>query len=93
MLTGKAKEDFDKWLFYERFNQQQITFSYFQKLDQNLQKALIVEWLDSLQHEGLRYFSQVFEKSFAIRISYMSFNDVVDQSIKICNDYYNNIKR
>lgn len=86
MLTEKAKEDFIKWCL----NNPQKTIVI--EENKNWYKSDVIEWLDSLQHEGTRYFTQIFEKSFAIRTSFMSFDDITDQAIDVCNNYYNSLK-
>lgn len=89
MITDKTKEDFINWL-----NQQEIApyAVMFDELPKAVKKAYIINWFDSLQHEGTIYFTQIFEKSFTIRANFMSFDDITDQTIDVCNTYYNRLK-
>lgn len=90
MLTDKTKEDFIVWLNIQEIAPYAVMFD---DLPKSVKKAYIINWLDSLQHEGERYFLQVFEKSFAIKTNFMGFDDITDQAIEICNNHYNKIKK
>lgn len=53
-----------------------------------LLNALIIDWLDSSPYCSERYFSITFAFLWTRRISSMSFNDVCEQAIELCNTNY-----
>ena len=100
ILTDKANENFLDW-FVDKYFFKGMTFStlnIYQKGDigqffrfSTTKNAYIIEWLNSLQYQGENLFLSVFEKSFAIKADFMSFEDVTNQTIEVCNKIYNRI--
>jgi len=92
-LTDKAREDFLIWALENNYcNNPHVEYWINKQVDPIRLKAIIILWLNSLQYKGQNLFLSVFEKSFAIRVNFMSFDDVTAQTIDVCNEIYNRIK-
>ena len=100
-LTGKANDDFNTYLcnksseegyFWDTLYEDQDIYGLFEKLPPVCQKSLIIQWLNTLQYKGENLFLSVFEKSFAIKSDFMSFDDITNQTIEVCNKIYNQSK-
>lgn len=93
MLTGKAKKDFENWFLIKKIKEGNNTpYKLLQWLysDDTITISYISQWLDSIKFKGENLFTQVFDKNFAIRLDFMSFNDIIKQTIEVCNTFYNN---
>lgn len=103
LLTGKAKEGFEKWARYDKYTEAKIDSNlsncnfnseYYKKITKN---SLIIEWLDSV---GI-YINIVsdFELNFWCRILYesrvivgpdvKSRTEAIEDGIKKANKIYN----
>ena len=90
ILTGKCKEDFLKWYYYNNYHHQVFT----ETSDDIFINALIIEWLDSVGiYIGITYFK---DSEFHWRIHYKdkygtrnSRPEAIEQAIIKANEIYN----
>ena len=106
ILTGKAKEDFEKWLYSndvlikDGIYDDTYLIEVFEELPLSLQYAFIIEWFDSI---GIYITSDYFElnKGFYSEILNENFaivkptrQEALTEAIKKANEIYNsNSKR
>ena len=99
ILTGKAKEDFEKWLNKKMYYLGRHNFedrdNNIEDLSDNFQNTLIIEWFDSV---GIYITSDYFElnKGFYSEILDSNFaivkptrQEALTEAIKKANEYYN----
>lgn len=97
-LTGKCKEDFDKWLYDLKFNNEKYdnldAFSDLRWDDypESMQSGVLIDFFDSKKYKGIKFFSYVFDLYYSIRIPIQTHNDIVVQSLEQCNKIHNESK-
>ena len=104
-LTGKTKQDFEKWLsnnYPELFNSFTTGYILFDTLSDSCINALIIEWFDSVEIyvqinveniDGI-FSSYVFNKNdlFSSKENSNSRQEATEKAIEKANQIYNNIK-
>ena len=99
ILTGKAKEDFEKWLNKEMYYLGRHNFedrdNNIEDLSDNFQNVLIIEWFDSVGiyitsdyfelNNG--FYSEILDSNFAIVKP--TRQEALTEAIKKANEYYN----
>lgn len=94
-LTGKCKEAFldHYWTNYigrTRFlGQKSETEEFFDSLYPTFQNALIIEFLDTFQYQGVPLYEVCFAFFWERKLPFHSFNDVCIQAIEKANAIYN----
>jgi hypothetical protein len=103
-LTGKAKQDFEVFQIHrslaitnaDRLENYKLDFkdlepykNHIWRMDKLYLNALLIEWFDSLQYNGERFFSYVFEKYNKQKISNQSHFNICEQAIATANEIYN----
>lgn len=99
ILTGKAKEDFEKWLHSNDvlikdgiYDDTYLT-DVFEELPLSLQYSSIIEWLNSvgnLNHNGAVYnFKTLYLSTFKQLEKHHSILDIQKIAIKKANEIYN----
>jgi len=89
-LTGKCKEDFDKWYpnwCFVFLRKKEITTFYQQPI--LMQYGEYIEFFNTLKYEGKPLFDHVFSLMYEIKIESETHNDLVRISIKKANEIYN----
>jgi len=79
ILSGNCREDFLK-----EYGGQEWEFN------EKYEMVLVIEFLDSKQLKGEKFFSHVFNLLNPISLVSMSHIDVCKQAIELCNNHYNN---
>lgn len=104
ILTGKAKEDFYKWLFLFQesifkgifFGDEQDVLDEFDSFPEMCKYALITEWFDSvgnLNDKGCVYnFKTLYLSTFKQLEKHHSILDIQKIAIKKANEIYNDKK-
>jgi hypothetical protein len=87
MLTGKAKEDFLKFL-----DDNYHVSEYYNLREQLLINSLIIQFFDNMEHKGKRMYSDFFSFYWKHKIPSQSFNDICIQTIEMCNLFYNELE-
>ena len=99
ILTGKAKEDFEKWLNKEMYYLGRHNFedrdNNIEDLSDNFQNTLIIEWFDSVViyitsdyfelNKG--FYSEILNENFAIVKP--TRQEALTEAIKKANEIYN----
>jgi hypothetical protein len=97
-LTGKCKEDFEKWylqwVFNEktflslRFNSEQILENW-NSLHQSEKYGVYVDFFNTKKYEGVELFDKCFSLYFYHKTIFETHNDIVKQAIEKANEIYN----
>lgn len=87
LLTGKAEKDFYSYVF-NKYNLQ--PYNLFNNI---FSLSIIVEWFENQEYMGERFFSFTFKYFYQYNTYFMSFNDIVKQTIEKCNEIYNNLNK
>ncbi|QES93138.1 hypothetical protein F0358_10675 [Empedobacter brevis] len=84
-LTGKAKEDFEFWLFNRNHPEEYYNRELISKTCLN---ALIIEWFDSVDYlENTSLWEYCFEHEYSNKLGTYKF--IIEQAIIKANDIYN----
>lgn len=90
ILTGKAKEDFEKWLNKEMYYLGRHNFedrdNNIEDLSDNFQNALIIEWFDEIKHPKIQIVKIIWN---TWSNSTLSHKETVIEAIKKANEIYN----
>src|SRR5690606_33935055 len=102
ILTGKAKEDFLKWYYYNNYHHQVFT----ETSDDIFINALIIEWIDSVGifisinyvsfYDELRndkgFEAYVTNNGLSVKFRIVkNRQEAIEKAIKKANEIYNNI--
>jgi hypothetical protein len=90
-LTGKCKEDFDKWYFIE-FEKRSLPYIFiFYAYDLSVQHGVYVDFFDSVKYKGNSFLSTIFARYYKDKTEHFTHNDIIRNSIEAANKIYNKI--
>ena len=92
ILTGKAKEDFYKFLTENYPISSKDAEKWFLTLYDDFKYVIIIKFFDNMQYKGVRMYCGFFEYFFKIKLDSFSFNYIVIQTIEACNNFYNSLE-
>lgn len=86
ILTGKAKEDF---LEFIHINEDRFQNYNFYKLDESMQNALIIEWLECCDKlKSFNSFDNIFYREYKLT-GFKSRQEATEKAILKANEIYN----
>ena len=94
-LTGKCKEDFDKWYLdtyckgCTRIASLRLKMLVFLSLEPSKQYGVYIDFFDSVKYEGKSFFSKIFAMYYKEKTEYFTHNDIIRNSIEKANEIYN----
>ena len=88
-LTGKCKEEFEKWFKEEHVKWMSSTHYFYNALSSSMKYGVYVDFFNTLRYEGITFFDHVFNKFYNIRIELQTHNDLVKQTIEKANELFN----
>ena len=94
-LTGKCKEEFEKWFVKdididedEFFNNDTMLYLFYTERE-SMQYGVYVDFFDSVEIQGKKLFSTVFKRYYEDKTDDFTHNDIVENSIITSNELYN----
>jgi hypothetical protein len=94
-LTGKCREDFEKWYNKNSFMLPYFTKEYsgeglcFKDMDKSMQYGVYIDFLNTKKWEGVELFDKCFNVYFYEKVIFQTHNDIVKQAIEKANEIYN----
>jgi hypothetical protein len=91
-LTGKCKEDFEKWLrpdILSEHRYSELITNCFSGFPSSMQYGVYVDFFNTKKYEGVELFDKCFSLYFYHKTIFQTHNDIVKQAIEKANEIYN----
>jgi len=86
-LTGRCKEDFDKYIF----QRDDVDLCQFGIICESMRYGVYIDFFNTVRYRDKELFSELFKKYYNQKTEDFTHHSIVRNTIEACNEWYNTI--